>query len=100
MDLTLTIGGAIILIAGTVFTVFTYGEHILCSGTGAFLGFIILMIGLVNSEQKSTKSQQPVIQQPIKPPDQQPLFYCTECGKPNYKNSKYCENCGTEFISK
>jgi hypothetical protein len=92
MDLTLTIGGAIFFILGTIFTVFTYGEHILCSGTLAFIGIIIFLLGLFSSKTKSTNIQQTNIRQP--------LFYCKECGKPIYKNSRYCENCGTEFINK
>ena len=67
--------------------------------TLAFIGFIILLLGIVTSQQKSKYIQQPIIQQPEKSSVQKPLFYCRECGKPIYKNSKYCENCVTEFVN-
>jgi len=92
MDLTLTFVGVIFLILGIYFTVDTSGEHYLCTGALALVGFILLIIGTVSSKHKLNNIQQTN--------NQQPLFYCKECGKPIYKNSKFCENCGKEFIDR
>ena len=92
MDLTLTVVGVICLVLGIFFTVDTSSEHYLCTGALALVGFILLILGLVSSKHELTNIQQPG--------NQQPMFYCKECGKPIYKNSKYCENCGTEFINR
>ena len=92
MDLTLTIAGVICLILGIYFSIDTAGEHSLCTGALALVGIILLIIGIISSNNKSINIQQPE--------NLQPQSYCIECGKPIFKDSKFCENCGKELINK
>jgi hypothetical protein len=82
--------GAILLIVGVLFTFFTFGFGIVCTGPLMLIGFILLIIGLVIPEEEK-KTVETIIKEPEK------KRYCPNCGRDIPFDANICPYCGKKF---
>ena len=91
----LIIIGVVLIICGALFTFITLGFGIVCAWPFVFVGFILIIIGIVVSLVPESKPIPIVIQQP--PQETQSIRYCTNCGRPIQSDTNYCPSCGKKI---
>ena len=82
--------GAILLIVGVLFTFFTFGFGIVCTGPLMLIGFILMIIGLVLPEDEK-KTVETIIKEP------ETKRYCPNCGRGIPFDANICPYCGKKF---
>jgi len=95
----LIIGGAFLMFFGGIlfFTIiFT-----LLGMLFGFVGFIMLIVGLVTSSPERVVVSSPVKQTVYVSPEQKPIStdikYCIACGTQTTKDAQFCKKCGKKF---
>jgi hypothetical protein len=87
MKESLIITGILLIAAGMVFTILTFGLGAICTGPMIFIGIILVLVGFIFPVEVKT----------IQTPASLPLRYCTNCGRSIPFDAKICPYCGKHF---
>jgi hypothetical protein len=90
----LIIVGVALTICGALFTFITLGFGIICAWPFIFVGFILIIIGIIVSLLPESKPIPIIIQQPQQA---QAIRYCTNCGRSLQSDTHYCPFCGKKI---
>ena len=82
--------GAILLVVGVLFTFFTFGFGIVCTGPLMLIGFILMIIGLVIPEDE----KKTVVTSSKEPEEKR---FCPNCGRGIPFDANICPYCGKKF---
>ena len=93
MNTALTIIGAILLILGLIFVIFTFFIGIICAWPLLLVGLIFLILGLALPNQKTETYPQQSQQTP-----QGGGRVCPNCGRPIPMDANICPYCGKKFM--
>ena len=82
--------GAILLVVGALFTFYTFGFGIVCTGPLMLIGFILFIIGLVIPE-----SEIKIVETSRK--ESETKRYCPNCGRNIPNDARVCPYCEKKF---
>ena len=81
--------GAVLMIAGALFSFITLGLGIICTWPLILVGIILVIIGAIIPIQQTTVVQQPKVTEKDR--------YCPKCGREIPFDAKICPYCKKDF---